>query len=127
MRRAVILILVMLVLGTAAGLWMQTALDRLCEDYLGRVEALRSLVEEDRLVEALTEQAYLFARWQGEEGKLKALVSHHHTRAADEALLRLTTALEHGWRKEALLSLDTLRDALEDLREDVRLMWENVL
>lgn len=127
MRRAVILIVAMLVLGTAAGVWMQTALDRLCGHYLSEVEALRRLVEADRLAEAHTEQAYLFARWQGEKGKLKALVSHHHTRAADEALLLLTTALEQGWRKEALLSLDMLRDALEDLQGDVRLKWENVL
>jgi len=126
-RRAVILILVMAVLGTVCGLWMERSLDGICAFYLEETEALRRLVKEGSLPQALERQAKLYARWQGEERKLKAMVSHHHTRAAAEALLALTTSLEEGWRMEALLRLDALEDALVDLRSDTRLKWENVL
>lgn len=127
MQRAVILIVVMALVGTVGGLWMERSLDGICAFYLEETAALRRLVKEGSLLQALEKQARLYARWQGEERKLKAMVSHHHTRAAAEALLALTTSLEEGWRMEALLRLDALEDALVDLRSDMRLGWENVL
>lgn len=127
MQRAVILMVVMVLLGVSAGVWMEHAIGQSCQSYLAEVHALRRLVEADRLPEALDRQSLLYAAWQGEEKRLKSMVSHHHTRAAAEALLTLTTALQQGWRKEALLSLDALEDALADLEGDMRLRWENVL
>lgn len=127
MQRALILIVVTVLLGTCAGLWMEHAIGRSCGIYLEEVYLLRTLVEQDRLPEALERQAQLYAAWQGEERRLKTMVSHHHTRAAAEALLTLTTALEQGWRREALLKLDALEDALRDLEGDMQLRWENVL
>lgn len=127
MRRAVLLILAMTLLGVAAGVWMEHSLCRICEGYLETAARLRVLVAEGRLEEALEEQQLLYGLWQREERRLKAMVSHHHTRAASEALLRLGTALAEGWRKEALLALDAFHDALADLESDMRLLWENVL
>ncbi len=127
MRRAVILILTMTLLGISTGLWMENSLRDTCWRYMGQAASVRQLVEERRLSEALEEQALLFAAWQGDVQRLNALVSHHHTRAVDEALLTLTTALEHGWQDEALLALDAVQFALNDLETDMTLRWENVL
>lgn len=127
MWRAVILIVVMVLLGGGVGIWMETSLRDTCHSYLVQGEQVRQLVKADALSEALQEQAFLFASWQGEVRKLNALVSHHHTRAVDEALLKLTTALEMGWQKEALLALDAFSDSLVDLEADMTLRWENVL
>ena len=75
----------------------------------------------------MQEERFLYASWQGESRKLNALVSHHHTRAVDEALLQLDTALRHDWREEVLKALDALRFSLMDLETDMILRWENVL
>ncbi|MBE5795000.1 MAG: DUF4363 family protein [Clostridiales bacterium] len=127
MRRAVILIVVMCLVGLSAGVWMEQSLRESCGWYRAQGEMLRNLVTAEALSEALQKEAYVQAHWQGEVRKLNALVSHHHTRAVDDALLKLTTSLEMGWQKEALLSLDALRDALDDLEMDMTLRWENVL
>ena len=127
MKRSVILILVMTLLGTGVGLWMENSLRETCQWYLGQAMALRQMVEADALQDALLEQAYLYARWQGEAQKLNAMVSHHHTRAVDEAMLKLATTLEMGWQLEAMLSLDALQFSLEELEADMTLRWENVL
>ncbi len=127
MQRALILILVTVLLGTSMGLWMEHAILESCGTYRTEAAGLRTLVEEDRLPEALQVQAQLYAAWQGEERRLKTMVSHHHTRAVSEALYTLTTTLEQGWRKESLLALDALEDALADLEDDMQLRWENVL
>ena len=127
MKRAVILIVATVLLGTVAGLWMENSLGEICAEYLRAADEVRQLVLADAFSAALQEQAYLHARWQGEVGKLQALVSHHHTRAVEESLLTLATSLEEGWRREALLSLDALSEALRDLEEDMRLRWANVL
>lgn len=127
MRRALILITVMMLLGTSVGLWMENRLGDICADYVARTEAVRELILSGRMEEAAEEQAYLFASWQGETRRLNAVVSHHHTRAVDEALLELSTALDEGWRLEALQALDAAQFALRDLESDMTLRWENVL
>lgn len=127
MQRAVILLLATVLVGTAAGLWMENCLGDICADYLRATDVVRQLVLVGDLSAALQEQAYLHARWQGEVGKLQAMVSHHHTRAVDDSLVTLATSLQEGWRREALLSLDALSEALRDLDEDMRLRWQNVL
>lgn len=127
MKRAVILIMVMTLLGAGVGIWMELSVQETCGWYRAQEEALRQLVEADALSDALQEQRYIHARWQGESRKLNAMVSHHHTRAVDEALLALGTALEHGWQREALQALDALYDSLLDLEVDMTLRWENVL
>jgi len=126
-KRSVILILVMTLLGTGVGLWMESSLRETCQWYIERAMGLRQLVEAGSLQEALQEQTYLYARWQGEAQKLNAMVSHHHTRAVDEAMMRLATALKMGWQIEALLSLDALQFSLVDLETDMTLRWENVM
>ena len=127
MKRAVILIVVMTLLGAGTGIWMERSLQETCGWYLAQEEALRRLVEGDALADALQKQRYVHGRWQEESRKLNAMVSHHHTRSVDDALLSLTTALEHGWQKDALHSLDALHDSLMDLEMDMTLRWENVL
>ena len=127
MQRAVILLVVMTLLGVGLGLWMETGLSTVCQRYLVQAEAVRRLVETNEMGEALEEERFLYASWQGESRKLNALVSHHHTRAVDEALLQLDTALHNGWREEVLLALDALRFSLMDLETDMTLRWENVL
>lgn len=127
MQRAVILLVVMTLLGVGLGLWMETGLSAVCQRYLVQAEAVRRLVETNEMGEALEEERFLYASWQGESRKLNALVSHHHTRAVDEALLQLDTALHNGWREEVLLALDALRFSLMDLETDMTLRWENVL
>ena len=127
MKRAVILIVVMSLLGAGVGFWMEKSLQKTCGWYLEQEAALRQLVESGALADALQEQRYVHARWQEESQRLNALVSHHHTRSVDEALLALSTALEHGWQKDALRALDLLYDSLADLVMDMSLRWENVL
>ena len=127
MRRALILITVMTLLGTSVGLWMESRLGDICADYVARAEDVRNLIQSGRMEEAAVEQACLFACWQGETRRLNAMVSHHHTRAVDEALLALSTALEEGWRLEALQALDAAQFALRDPESDMTLRWENVL
>jgi len=127
MQRAVILLVVMTLLGVGLGIWMETGLSVVCHRYLAQAEVVRQLVETHALEEALQEERFLYASWQGESRKLNALVSHHHTRAVDEALLQLDTALHHGWQEEVLLALDALRFSLMDLETDMTLRWENVL
>lgn len=127
MRRALILITVMLLVGTGSGLWMESWLSGICGEYLALTETVRSLILEGRTEEAAAEQAFLFASWQGVTRRLNGVVSHHHTRAVDEALLALSTAIEQGWRLEALEALDAAQFALRDLESDMTLRWENVL
>lgn len=127
MQRAVILLVVMTLLGVGLGIWMEMGLSAVCQRYLAQTEVVRQLVETDATEEALQEERFLYASWQGESRKLNALVSHHHTRAVDEALLQLDTALRHDWREEVLKALDALRFSLMDLETDMILRWENVL
>ena len=127
MRRALILITVMTLLGLSMGLWMESWLGGICAEYVAQTETVRKLILDNRMEEAAAEQAYLFAVWQGQTHRLNAVVSHHHTRAVDEALLNLSTALEEGWRQESLLALDAVQFALRELESDISLRWENVL
>ncbi|MBE5801975.1 MAG: DUF4363 family protein [Clostridiales bacterium] len=127
MRRAIVLITVMTLLGVSLGIWMEYSLNRFVGEYLEQAEQVRRLTAEKRLDQALEEQAYMHARWQGEVGWLNCLISHHHTREVNEALLKLTTSLEEGWRKESLMALDELTDALADIREGVAFHWQNIL
>lgn len=127
MQRAVILLVVMTLLGVGLGIWMEMGLSAVCQRYLAQTEVVRQLVETDATEAALQEERFLYASWQGESRKLNALVSHHHTRAVDEALLQLDTALRHDWREEVLKALDALRFSLMDLETDMILRWENVL
>ena len=115
MQRAVILLVVMTLLGVGLGIWMETGLSVVCQRYLAQAEVVRQLVETHALEEALQEERFLYASWQGESRKLNALVSH------------LDTALHHGWQEEVLLALDALRFSLMDLETDMTLRWENVL
>lgn len=127
MRRAVILIVVMTLLGTGAGLWMERSLQRSCREYAHHAAQIRELLEAGDTDRAQQEEALLHAHWQGDERWLKTLVSHHHTRSVEEAMVRLVTSLEHGWYREALLALDAFSDALADLEDDLVLSWDNVL
>ena len=127
MQRAVILLVVMTILGAGLGIWVETGLSAVCQRYLAQAEVVRQLVETYATEEALQEERFLYASWQGESRKLNALVSHHHTRAVDEALLHLDTALHNGWREEAILALDVLLFSLMDLETDMTLRWENIL
>ncbi len=127
MRRAVILIVVMTLLGIGLGTWMERSLQLCCRTYADSAGQIRQWLENGDTDRARQEEALLHSRWQEDESWLKMLVSHHHTRSVEESLVKLATSLEHGWYREALLALDAFSDALADLEDDMVLRWDNVL
>ena len=117
MRRAVVLVIVLLALCVGVSLWCDSRQIATAERYLGALPPLREAVEQGEGEAAWERSAFLTAHWQGDKGWLDGLVSHEYTRAVDGALLRLTTALENDWTRDALHALDDLRDALHALAE----------
>lgn len=127
MRRALILIIGLTVLtfglGICTDLHQRAAADR----YIGMLHQVRSAVMERRMDDARREQAYVYALWQQDARWLNFLISHHHTRAVNTALLHMTTALEMGWKQDALVALDDAYDALIDVRDgEFATLW-NIL
>lgn len=127
MRRAIILIVTMLVLSIGFGLWMDLSQRAVAREYLGSAEVVRTLLITGESEKAAEEQAYLHAKWQHDAMWLNRLISHHHTRAVTTAMVELATALEQGWQDEALRALDKLNDALKDVEESDFPSLENIL
>lgn len=127
MRRAVTLVVVLTALSFGLGLWADLCQQSTAREYLGALSGLRALVEDGRLEEAAHEQAYLHALWQHDSKWLNCLTSHHHTRAVNTAMLKLSTALEQRWRDEALQALDEAQDALGDIENSDFATVENIL
>lgn len=127
MKRAFLLIITLAVFSVGFGLWMDLTQRGVARDYLQETEQMRrQLLYGD--MEVLREgQRHLNARWQKDSRWLNCLIDHHHTRAVSSALLQLSTALEHGWKEEALKALDLLQDALNEISGSDFLRLDNVL
>ena len=127
MRRALILIITLSLLSFGGGAALDTLQRRTAQQYLQRLDSLRTLIVQENLREAENREMQLRARWQHDARWLNCMISHHHTRDVSSALLHLATALEMGWQKEALLAADEAVDALEEIQDADFLAWENIL
>lgn len=127
MRRALILIISLTVFCLGCGLWLDAHQTSAARGYLRRTEEIRQQVLSGRFSQALAQQREVHALWIGDSRWLKCLISHQYIRAVDAALLRLATALEQGWREEALMALDEVFGALTDVGEGHRASWVNVM
>ena len=127
MKRAIWLICTLTLLCVAAGVWTDSAQSGTARRYMAQLPALRALVQAEDFPTALERQSELHALWQGDALWLNKIVSHHHTRAVDGALLSLATALEEGWRTEALQALDALYGALGEITSSDSFLLENIL
>lgn len=115
MKRAYILIITLTLLTFGSGVWLDTVQKQTAERYARQVWAVRQNVEGNRLEKAEREQAYIHALWQNDVQWLGYLVDQQHTRNATNAMIRLSTALREGWQKEALMALDELLGAFQEL------------
>lgn len=127
MRRAITLIIVLTVLTFGCGAWLDHWQTGVARGYQQGAERIRALLEEGRLADATSEQAYMHALWQHDQPLLNALVTHQYTRDVDEALQMLATALSRGWEDWALRALDELDGALRDIEVGDAAKWENLL
>lgn len=127
MRRAVILIVVLMPLSLGLGLWTDISQQRVAREYLSGSTFIRALLMENNIEQAQAEQAYLHAKWQQDAKWLNCIISHHHTRAVTTALIQLATALDEGWEQEQLKALDQLEDALRDVEQSDFPYLENIL
>ncbi|MBP3646809.1 MAG: DUF4363 family protein [Clostridia bacterium] len=116
MRRALILITLITLICFGSGHYFDRLRERTAHAYLQDAENLRQLVLAEQWHQAQSHERLLTARWQHDVRWLKILISHHHVREIDAALLRLSTSLTHHWPDEALPALDDLYSALQDLR-----------
>lgn len=127
MKRALILIVSLTLITFGTG-WQ---LDRLQRNaalrYLNGLHALRETIRSGDMDTALSEQAYLHAMWQHDAHWLNVLTDHHHTRDVDGIMRRLATSLEEDQRLLSLLALDEAIDALEEVAQRDRAIWENIL
>ncbi len=117
MKRAVTLVIALLALCVGISLWCDGRQLAAADAYLDALPPLRQAEERGDSAGARERSEALSARWRQDEGWLDGLVSHEYTRAVDSAMLRLNTALENGWRRDALHALDDLNDAFGSLSE----------
>lgn len=127
MKRAVILIITLTIFAVGFGLWMDITRRSVAEDYLQETEQMRRQLAYGDMDVIRDAQSNLQARWQKDSRWLNCVIDHHHTRAVSSALLQLSTALEQGWKEEALKAIDLLQDALKDIEESDFLRLDNVL
>lgn len=127
MRRALTLIITLTLLSFGVGAYLDDLQHDTAERYLAQLDHLRALLLKEDFSKARLEQAHIHALWQHDERWLKCMVSHHHTRAVSEALLKLATALEQRWADEALLALDEAVSALLDVQYGYLPTLSNVL
>lgn len=127
MRRALALIISLTMLSFGLGIWVDMSQRHTARGYLDALEAVRAAVLAGRMEQAAGEQAYVHARWQHDARWLNFLIGHHHTRSVTTAMTELSTALEQGWRSEALRALDRVNDALGDIENSDFATLENIL
>ena len=127
MKRAVILIITLTIFAVGFGLWMDITRRSVAGDYLQETEQMRRQLAYGDMDVIRDAQSNLQARWQKDSRWLNCVIDHHHTRAVSSALLQLSTALEQGWKEEALKAIDLLQDALKDIEESDFLRLDNVL
>lgn len=127
MKRAVILIITLTIFAVGFGLWMDITRRSVAGDYLQETEQMRRQLAYGDMDVIRDAQSNLQVRWQKDSRWLNCVIDHHHTRAVSSALLQLSTALEQGWKEEALKAIDLLQDALKDIEESDFLRLDNVL
>lgn len=127
MRRAIILIVVLSIIGFGGGIWVDHAQCNAAREYQAEITQIRQLAKAGDFGKAADAQAYLYAKWEGDVKWLNCITSHHHTRAVSSALTALTTAFEFGWEEEIFRTLDQATDALMDVESSDCLKIENVL
>lgn len=127
MKRAITLIVLLTALTFGCGAWLDHWQTGVARGYRQEARAIRSLVEEGRLANATSEQAYMYALWQHDQPLLNALVTHQYTRDVDKALQSLATALSRENADWALQALDDLDGALTDIEAGDAARVENLL
>lgn len=127
MRRALILIVTLTVLSFGGGLLVDHMQRSTALRYLTLLSGVRASVVENRIEQAKRDEAFLHANWQHDAKWLNALISHHHTRAVNTALLHLSTALDMRWVNESVMAIDEAADALNDIASSDYAFWENIL
>ena len=115
MKRAYILIITLTLLTFGSGFWLDHWQKETAERYALQLWQIREDTANGRMEEAQREQAYVHALWQHDVKWLNYLVDQQHTRNAANAMTRLSTALEQGWQKEALMALDDLLGAFWEI------------
>lgn len=127
MRRAITLIVVLTLFTFGCGAWLDAWQSGVARTYREGLGVVRDALEEGRMADAASEQAYLHALWQRDRPLLNALVTHQYTRDVEAAMQRLATALSQGWRDWALRALDELDGVLDDIEVGDAARWENLL
>ena len=127
MKRALILIVVLTLGSFGCGSWLDHLQQKAAQQYLDGFHAVRRLIEADDMDAAAREQAYLHALWQKDAHWLNVLLDHHHTRDVESAMRHVATALQERSRIQALLAMDELTDALEEVAERDVALVENIL
>ena len=95
--------------------------------YLDQLALIRTLITEDDMEAAISEQAKLHAVWQKDAHWLNVLLDHHHTRDVESALRRLSTSLQEKNRMHSLLAMDEVVDAFEEVAQRDMAVWENIM
>ena len=127
MKRALILIIVLSALTFGGGWLLDDLQQNTAMRYLKDLHSIRQFIKANELDTALHEQARLHARWEDDSHWLNALWDHRHTREVEASICRLATTLEEGNRLHALLAMDELVDALEEVAQRNMAFWENIM
>lgn len=127
MKRALILIVTLSVLTFGGGLWLDHLQQQTAMTYLDQLALIRTLITEDDMEAAIGEQAKLHAGWQKDAHWLNVLLDHHHTRDVESALRHLATSLQEKNRMQALLAMDEVVDAFEEVAQRDMAVWENIM
>lgn len=127
MKRALILILSLSVLTLGCGLWLDKLQQKTAAEYLDELYLIREQITAGDMSSAAQAQARLHARWDRDAHWLNFLLDHHHTRDVESALRHLSTTLEEQERLHALLAMDELIDALEEVAQRDMAIIENIL
>ena len=127
MKRAFILIITLSVITLGCGMWLDKLQQKTAATYLDGLYHIRKLIVADDLKLASAKQADLHAMWEHDAHWLNFLLDHHHTRDVESALRHLATTLEEQERIHALLAMDELIDALEEVAQRDMAIIENIL
>ncbi len=95
--------------------------------YLQDLYALRdaALKDDQATVKDLHEK--LRRDWDQDAVWLNCIINHHYTRAVQEQMLALHTAIQQGWQEEVLKVVDRLEAAFIDIESADFCRWENFL
>ena len=127
MRRALALIVVLGLLSFGSGWYLDRVRMQTAQQYMQALTQVRSSILDNRWQDALTLSRELYALWQRDERWLKCLISHHHTREVQAALIRLDTGLVQHWADEALPAVDDAYLSLMEISTGHLPVLENLI